>query len=239
MNIFDSTVINGFNHFSRVSWTFDSTVSYVAKCNLLKGGILVVIFWWGWFKTTANLAHIRIHLISTLLGSLVAITFARLLALQLPIRYRPLQENGLNFLLPYGMQTNAMEGWSSFPSDHAVLFFALSAGMFYISKRIGVFALIYTIVVIMLPRIYLGLHYPTDVIAGAIIGIATTLLFNSTLFTENLSSRVYNFAIKKPEIFYPIFFFITYQIAILFDDSRSLIGFIYRMSRTILHHIIS
>jgi undecaprenyl-diphosphatase len=237
MNIFDSTIVHGFNHYSRFSWTFDSTVSYLVNCDLLKGGVLVILFWWGWFKVNANLAHIRIHLISTLIGSLAAIILARLLSLLLPFRYRPLHENGLDFLLPYGMRPTALEGWSSFPSDHAVLFFALSAGLFYVSKRVGAFALIYTIVVIMLPRIYLGLHYPTDVIAGAIIGIMITLLFNSKLFTENISFRAYNFSIKKPEIFYPIIIFITSQIAVLFGDIRSLIEFIYRMSHTIIHHI--
>lgn len=60
----------------------------------------------------------------------------------------------------------------SFPSGHACNSFAAGWAMFRgLKKRWGVPALILAIL-ISLSRMYVGVHYPTDVLAGAAIGIA-------------------------------------------------------------------
>src|SRR5919106_5547800 len=135
MNLFDSTMIDFLNQFSRLSWTIDLTVNFIAGNLLVKGGVLVTIFWWGWLKANKNQAYIRVHMISTLFSCFIAIVWARALALLLPFRPRPLYETDLDFLLPHGVQPTVFGSWSSFPSDHAVLFYALSTGMVFISKR--------------------------------------------------------------------------------------------------------
>lgn len=66
-------------------------------------------------------------------------------------------------------------GWS-FPSGHASAAFA-SAVVLYKSrpKRLGVPCLILAFV-IALSRLYVGVHYPTDVICGMIIGTLIALI---------------------------------------------------------------
>jgi len=59
-----------------------------------------------------------------------------------------------------------------FPSDHAVLFFALATGLFMAHRKLGIAAYAWVIVAICFPRLYLGIHWPTDVIAGAAVGVA-------------------------------------------------------------------
>ena len=147
---------------------------------------------------------------------------ARVLALTLPFRYRPIYETQLNFLPPYGMGKTMLnfEGWSSFPSDHAVLFFALSSGLYFVAKQAGIFALTYTTSFIALPRIYLGLHYPTDILAGAVLGIGICHWGNKTLIKSNGVGLIVNWSSIKPEFFYPAFFLLTYQIADMFDQIR-------------------
>lgn len=64
----------------------------------------------------------------------------------------------------------------SFPSGHAGCAFA-AAGVFVrnLPKRAGIPLLILAIL-ISLSRLYVGVHYPTDVLAGLIIGLALSYL---------------------------------------------------------------
>ncbi len=62
----------------------------------------------------------------------------------------------------------------SFPSDHATFAFAIAVGLFLVSKRVGVLALILA-ALIGLARVYTGEHYVSDVIGGALIGSGAML----------------------------------------------------------------
>jgi undecaprenyl-diphosphatase len=233
MNSFDLNTITYINQLSQHSWVFDKAISFLSGNHLLKGGVLVTILWWAWFKNDERQSHIREQVISILLCCLFAIFLGRVLALTLPYRFRPLYEESLVFLIPYGAEETGLEGWSSFPSDHAVLFFALSTGLLFISRKIGAFALAYTALFIGLPRIYLGLHYPTDIIAGAVIGMAFAVLGNIYLVRSKSIKSITNWALLKPHFFYPMFFILTYQFADLFDGFRSIGSAVYQFLKAI------
>jgi undecaprenyl-diphosphatase len=65
---------------------------------------------------------------------------------------------------------------TSFPSDHAAGSFAFAVGLFYASKkREGIFGLIFA-AAIAVARVFVGLHWPTDVLAGAAIGVISGLI---------------------------------------------------------------
>lgn len=63
----------------------------------------------------------------------------------------------------------------SFPSGHTMCSFAASTVIFYMNKRIGIFALILGSF-IGFSRLYLYVHYPSDVFGGMIIGILIGIL---------------------------------------------------------------
>ncbi len=224
MNLIDMTILNGLNNFSHLSWKFDFIVHFISFNHLVKGGVLLTLFWWLWFKKKTQ-PYVQQHLTSTLYGCFVAMVLARALQLLLPFRLRPLHEQGLEFVLPYTMRPMIMKGWSSFPSDHAVLFFALSVGIVFVSKKAGIFALIYTTLVISLPRMYLGLHYPTDILGGACIGISISLLCNTKVFTKKIAQRTLDSLEDKPEILYTLLFFISFQLIDMFSSCRAFVPF--------------
>ena len=63
----------------------------------------------------------------------------------------------------------------SFPSDHATAAFAIAFAVFFFSRRLGsVFLAAAT--AIGVSRVLLGLHYPGDIAAGALIGLVSALL---------------------------------------------------------------
>lgn len=58
----------------------------------------------------------------------------------------------------------------SFPSGHTQASFSAALPIFMWKKRVGIFALILALL-IAFSRMYLYVHYPTDVLAGMLLGI--------------------------------------------------------------------
>lgn len=89
-----------------------------------------------------------------IMGALAAIAVGRTLQVVMPDRPRPMHDPQLGFQLPHGVDPSDLQGWSSFPSDHAVLFFALSTALFLWSRTVGVLGFIWASLIVCLPRIY-------------------------------------------------------------------------------------
>lgn len=72
----------------------------------------------------------------------------------------------------------APSGDPSFPSDHAAAAFAIAVSVALASRRLGA-AFLAAAAAIAVSRVAVGLHYPSDVLAGAAIGagaaVAATL----------------------------------------------------------------
>ncbi len=70
---------------------------------------------------------------------------------------------------------------SSFPSGHTVNVFAAATAIFLENKKWGTFALIIAALVAF-SRLYNCVHYPTDVLAGAAIGIIFAVLVHYLIY---------------------------------------------------------
>ena len=75
----------------------------------------------------------------------------------------------------------------SFPSSHASNIFALSTVLVYRYRRLLI-PMAFITVLVCLSRVYLGLHYPSDVIAGGVCGV---LYGSIVIFTYNQVKRKY------------------------------------------------
>lgn len=63
----------------------------------------------------------------------------------------------------------------SFPSGHSIFFFALAAGVFAQNRRVGSWLFVAALL-IGLGRIAAGVHYPSDIVGGALLGILVGFL---------------------------------------------------------------
>jgi len=79
----------------------------------------------------------------------------------------------LYFSLPHLISDNSF----SFPSGHTIFLFTLATSLYFINKKLAYFLYIFSIL-IGLSRIAGGIHYPSDILGGAILGIAIGILGN-------------------------------------------------------------
>ncbi|MGI9114684.1 MAG: phosphatase PAP2 family protein [Chthoniobacterales bacterium] len=218
---FDRAICAFFNRAAQHWEWLDQTNVVISNSDLIKGGVMLAIFWAMWFRRPAA----REGLLAGLGGSLIALFLARVLAYVLPVRQRPLLEPSLHFLPPLGLpdQSN-WTNWSSFPSDHAALFFAIVAGVWLADRRVGILAGLYAVIAICLPRLYVGIHYPTDIIAGALIGWGSVALLSQ--WRSAWARPIVRALERFPGWGYALMFLLTFQVATLFWDMRVILSYL-------------
>ncbi|MCD7859363.1 MAG: phosphatase PAP2 family protein [Firmicutes bacterium] len=80
----------------------------------------------------------------------------------------------------------------SFPSGHANASFAAATALTFFHKKLGIAALVLALL-IALTRLYLYVHYPTDILCGIATGVCTAFIANAIV------SRIYDRRIAKQD----------------------------------------
>ncbi|MDO0927052.1 phosphatase PAP2 family protein [Streptomyces sp. TG1A-8] len=150
---------------------FDRAVEFVGEYGLLLAMALLVLgCWWSARRRGEDAA-----------SSVAAVVWAPLAAgiavlVNVPIRgfvARPrpfVDHQGLDVLV-------SGKSDFSFVSDHATITMALGAALFVANRRFGIAGLVLALLEGFC-RVYMGVHYPTDVIGGFALGTAVALLLS-------------------------------------------------------------
>jgi undecaprenyl-diphosphatase len=231
LDSFDGPIVTFFNSFAHRSWTVDRLIYLVHFNPLLRAGPVLALVWWCWFKDNDERRTTREFLLYAWLATGLAVCVARALAFVLPFRERPLRNPTLHFQLPYGMTQEHLIGWSSFPSDTSAIYFAIATGLLLVSRRAGTAALFYVFVTVFLPRIYLGIHYPSDMAAGALIGIGVASLARASTLRTRLTRPAMRWLDNDPASFYPCAIVFTYQLTEAFNPVFEVGGFLVVTAR--------
>lgn len=224
VNSFDSGILHFLNQFAQRSWTFDKTVVFISTDPFISGGIAMTFFWWAWFRKSTTKTRDRELVLCGLAASFVALFVARSLATALPFRARPYLDSGLHFRAPLGTGQYYFDllHWSSFPSDHAVLYFSLATCIFLVSRKVGILAYCHALFIVCLPLMYLGEHFPTDILAGALLGIGIGSLSAISTLRVGLSRGPLRLLQTSPAGFYTCFFLCSFLFATNFDSVRKI-----------------
>jgi PAP2 superfamily protein len=235
-NFFDVGILHLLNGFAQRSVGFDQLVLFLQNDGFQKGGVIMILLWWVWFQPSKDIQSLRKKLICIMLISPFALSLSRLISLLAPFRIRPIHNPELNLRLAYGLPSQTLINWNSFPSDHAVLFFAFAMGLFLVSRKVGAIALAYVTLFVAIPRIYLGVHYPTDILAGALLGAGAAYVATLSWNQIWIGAPTLRWMERSPGAFYACFFISSYQVANAFGWARDVVVFAQQFAPTLLAH---
>lgn len=151
---------------------FDRVMEYVGEYGLVLAMVLLVV--WCWWSVRRRGDEDAASSVAALVWAPLAAGIAVLV--NVPIRGfverpRPFRDHqGLEVLV--SGKTDY-----SFVSDHATIAMALGVGLFVANRKFGLAGIALALLEGFC-RIYMGVHYPTDVIGGFALGTAVALLLS-------------------------------------------------------------
>lgn len=151
---------------------FDRVMEFVGEWGLLLAMVMLVI--WCWLTVRKRGGDDAVSSVAALIWAPLAAGVAVLV--NVPIRgfvERPrpfVDHDGLDVLI--GGKSDF-----SFVSDHATLMMAMGVGLFVANRKFGVVGIVLGLFGGFC-RVYMGVHYPTDVIGGFALGTAVVLLLS-------------------------------------------------------------
>jgi undecaprenyl-diphosphatase len=237
---FDLPIIAWVNQFAGQSKFLDKFVTEVMASHSASLLPLILCLWWIWFaerpaprnraaeqllgeQAARGLSGSRARhvVIETGIAVVLALVVSRLIQDLAPYHPRPIHA-GIPFVLPIGQERDVLANWSSFPSDHAAMGLALAAGIWRRKALLGAAAVLWAALMVCFPRLYAGWHYPSDLIAGGLIGVACVVAVAAAapLF-RGLSNGVLSLEARHRPAFYTLALFAAFQVATMFDDIRT------------------
>ena len=156
----DYSLFRVINNWSGRSAALDSLMVGCAKYLPLIFALALVVLWLSWRPRNQWAALLAAA------SALLALGIGQLIGKAMP-RPRPYLSHAVHQLIPPSLDT-------SFPSDHATLGFAVGVMVWRYNKRAGA-ALLVLAAVMAFARVFVGAHYPGDVLGGALIGGLTSI----------------------------------------------------------------
>ncbi|MEU0135041.1 phosphatase PAP2 family protein [Streptomyces sp. NPDC006296] len=150
---------------------FDRVMEFVGEFGIMLAMVLAVLWCW-WSVRRRGTTEDSV----TGVAGLVWAPLAAGIALLINIPIREFVERPRPFLDHKGLEV-LVQGKTdySFVSDHATMAMAIAVGLFVANRKFGLVAIGLALLEGFC-RVYMGVHYPTDVIGGFALGTAVALL---------------------------------------------------------------
>lgn len=218
--------INGLGQSKAVSITYG-----LANANsFLRIAFLSAPYVYYWVKYKEYMVKSR--LICGMISVAISIMVARMLADLLPFETRPMYDITSGFRQPVVSTRPDMEIWSSFPSDTAAVCIAMPFSLLWVNRIHGVFLTLISFSLFLLPRILFGIHYPSDVLAGSLLGAGIASLSQNMAASRPIQ-KIQQYSVSYPQLFYPFSMWYLSASATMFPGIRSIKGFLVYLIKSI------
>ena len=227
----DVATVLFFNKFCGKSQFWDTLALLFLSVDALRTAILVAltvgIWQYGKSKSDKNAQRRVLYILFSIVLTLGIVEMLNAL-INSP---RPVVTLGnliYNPIVTADMQPLWREGWvrnpkhGSFPSDTVALLATIACGLFLWNRFLGIGAFLFVLIAGVLPRLYFGLHYPSDMALGLIISIFSSAAVEKINLFKSLSDKILKIENKYPYLFGVISFYLAYVIAEKFILLRKL-----------------
>lgn len=189
LNPFDVRVYHFINGFAGRNHVLDAIMIFFAKDALELYAVLFVIAWFVLPKKDINNRHALVMAgLSGVLALIINVVISHVWFRPRP--FTVFHKGTFTQLVPHSSD-------ASFPSDHTSGSWGFAAGSWGKQQKWISYTFTVIAIIVMVARVFVGLHYPTDVIGGLVVGLISgkvVWMFSRFVFpVTTLVAKVFRF----------------------------------------------
>lgn len=185
--------------------TLGKLIYFAGTVDLVRGFPIFVALVWLWLEGQDE--H-RARILAGLSAACAAVIISVWIQHNVHVHMRPFLDPSLGVNVPSWEAADRWDHTNSFPSDTATLFFALATLVAIERPGWGWVAFAWALVTAGLERVAFGYHYPSDIIAGAVLGSGVVFGFARSRWITGLSARVIAMFDGRQSVLNALFFIV-------------------------------